>query len=221
MRIVRKFGYGLLMAAVPALAGAQQAATSRSSFQDSWYWGAKGGIASFDPDGAGRVSASSVGAEWLITRSRGALYLAVDQSFFDKTAGVFDPTVTGSVRPVAISDMRRYSAGLLAFPVDFGGLRPYAGVGLAINVIQNADPSGNFVDEDSQNEVFERVAEQTSRVSAVFTGGLHINLGRAALFGQASAMPTRRNFLIAGSTHTFVLEAGLRYNLASAIEPLK
>lgn len=221
MRIVRKFGYGLLMAAVPALAGAQQGATPRSSFQDSWFWGAKGGVASFDPDGAGRVSASSVGGEWLITRSRGALYLSVDQSFFDKVAGIYDPTVAGSVRPVDISDMRRYAAGLLAFPVDLGGIRPYAGLGLSVNVIQKADPNGTFVDVDSQEDVFSRVHEQTSKVSAVFTGGLQINLGRAALFGQASAMPTRNNFLISGASYTYVFEGGLRINIASAIEPLR
>lgn len=221
MRIVRKFGSWLLVAAVvPAMAGAQQAANPRHAFEDSWYWGAKGGIASFDPSGGGRVSASSVGAEWMITRSRAALYLSVDQAFFDETAGIFDPSVGGSVRPVSINDMRRYGVGLFAFPIA-GSVRPYLGLGLSLNVIQNADPSGTFVNQGSQTAVFDRVADQTSKVSAVFTGGLQANAGRMAFFAQASAMPTRNNFLISGSSHTFVIEGGIRYNLAQAIEQLK
>ncbi|MBC7897794.1 MAG: hypothetical protein H7066_20410 [Cytophagaceae bacterium] len=220
MRIVRKLGYTLLVAIVPTVASAQ-AAQPRNSFDDSWYWGAKGGVASFDPNGSGRVTAPSMGAEWLITRSRAALYISIDQAMFDETAGVYDPSVQGSVRPVSISDLRRYGAGLYAFPVAINNIRPYLGFGLSINVIQDADPKGTFVSSNSQDSVFNAVQEQTSKVSAVFTGGAQVNFGRIALFGQASAMPTRNNFLFAGASHTFVLEAGLRYNLARAIEQLK
>lgn len=220
MRIVRKLGFTLLVAIVPTVAGAQ-AAHPRTAFEDSWYWGAKGGIASFDPNGGGRVNASSVGAEWLITRTRAGLYVSVDQAFFDEVAGVYDPTVQGSVRPVSISDLRRYSAGLLAFPIAHNNIRPYLGIGLSVNVIQNADPRGTFVSTASQDSVFNSVNELTSKVSAVFTGGAQVNFGRIALFGQASAMPTRNNFLFSGASHTFVIEAGLRYNLARAIEQLK
>jgi hypothetical protein len=219
MRIVRKLGFTLLVAIVPTVAAAQ--AAPRTAFEDSWYWGAKGGIASFDPNGSGRVNASSVGGEWLITRSRAGLYISVDQAFFDEVAGVYDPSVQGSVRPVSISDLRRYSAGLLAFPIARNNLRPYLGIGLSINVIQDADPRGTFVSTASQDSVFNSVHRLTSKVSPVMIGGAQLNLGRVAVFGQASAMPTRNNFLFAGASHTFVVEAGLRYNLARAIDPLR
>jgi hypothetical protein len=219
MRIVCKFGLGFLMAVAPALAAAQQPATARTGFDDSWFWGIRGGMTSLDA-GAGRVSAPSVGAEWLITRSRGALYLAVDQSFFDEVAGIYDPSFAGSVRPVNVSDMRRYSMGLLAFPVAFDNLRPYAGLGLSVNVIQNAEPLGTFADTASQNGVFRDVNELSSKVSAIFTAGAMYQLGRAAIFAQASAMPTRNNFLLAGASHTFLFEGGIRYNLATAIDRL-
>jgi hypothetical protein len=221
MRIVRKFGYSLLLAAVPAVASAQQAATTSSSFENAWYWGAKGGIASFDPDGSGRVTATSVGGEWLITRSRAGLYLSLDHSFFDEVSSIYDPTVSGSLRSVDISDMRRYAFGLLAFPLDWGALRPYAGIGLSINVIQDATPRGSFVSDTALMDVAVQLNEQSSRISPVFTAGLQINAGRVALFGQASAMPTRRNFLIYGAERTYLLEGGLRFNLAKAIEPLR
>ncbi len=222
MRNVRRFGLGFLMALVPALVTAQQAATnSRTNFDDSWYWGIRGGMTSFDA-GAGRVSAPSVGGEWLITRTKGALYVAVDQSFFDEQAGLFDPSAPGSVRVVDVSDMRRYSMGLLAFPIVIGNsLRPYAGVGLSINVIQNAEPLGTYADTGSQNTVFRNLHEQTSKISAVFTGGAMYQIGRAAIFGQASAMPTRSNFLLNGASHTFMFEGGIRYNLSTAIDRLR
>ncbi len=219
MRIARHLALTFLVVAAPALSGAQGA--SRTSFDNSWYWGVKGGMSSFDPNGQGRINANSIGAEWLITRSRGALYLSVDQSFFDDVAGVYDPTVQGSVRPVNVSDWRRYGVGLLAFPFGGESLKPYAGLGLNINVIQNADPQGTFTTVASQNEVFEDVNRLTSKVSLTMTAGLQVQLGRAALFGQASAMPTRNNFLISGASHTFVLEGGLRFNVASAIDVLK
>jgi hypothetical protein len=220
MRIVRRFGLGFLMAVVPAFVTAQTPTNDRTNFDDSWYWGIRGGMTSFDA-GAGRVSAPSVGGEWLITRTKGALYLAVDQSFFDETSGVFDPSSPGSVRAVNVSDMRRYSMGLLAFPIVMGNLRPYAGLGLSINVIQNAEPLGTYSDTASQNTVFRDVHEMTSRISAVFTGGAMYQIGRAAIFGQASAMPTRSNFLLNGASHTFMFEGGIRYNLSTAIDRLR
>src|SRR6185503_19382746 len=126
---------------------------------------------------------------------------------------VFDATVVGSARPVDISDLRRYTIGLYAFPIEHGKLRPYAGLGLAINVIQNAVPRGTFSSVESHDGVFQRVSDQSSRASAILTGGLQYQVGRSAWFGQLSTMPTRNNFLISGSSHTFVFEFGVRYNL--------
>jgi hypothetical protein len=220
MRIHAKFGLVLAVAIVPSLVSAQQTMDTRTGFDNSWFWGAKGGVTSFNA-GAGRVSAPTIGGEWLITRSKGALYISGEQSFFDETGGVFDQSVSGSVRDVKISDMRRYAIGLLAFPVTWGELRPYAGLGVAINVIQSADPTGTYLNAQTQTLVFDRVAEQTSKVSAVLTAGAQLQFGRTALFGQVSSMPTRANFLLSGSNYTFVLEGGLRYNLATAIEALK
>lgn len=220
MRIWHRLGLVLASVVVPSFVHAQQQPVGdpRQSFNDSWYWGAKGGITQFNA-GLGRVSAPTVGGEWLITRSRGAMYISAEQSFFDEVGGVFDGSVAGAVRDVVISDMRRYAVGLLAFPTS-GSMRPYAGLGLAINVIQNADPQGTFLNEDSQTEVFQRVARQTSKVSAVLTAGLQLQAGRVAFFGQASSMPTRSDFLLSGANYTFVFEGGIRYNLANAIERL-
>ena len=127
----------------------------------------------------------------------------------------------GSARAVNISDLRSYNAGMYFYPLRYGNLRPYAGLGLSINVIQNADPQGSYTSESAQETVFTSVDEQSSRVSAKFTLGAQYQLQRVSVFAQAATLPTRRNFLINGAANTFVLEAGLRFNLLGAIEKLQ
>lgn len=220
MRIVRTVVVaGLTIAAIPALSVAQSA----NSFDNGWFWGAKGGITQFDAvdmqaGGFKTVSAVTVGGEWLITRSRGALYLSAEQSFFDEVSAVFDPTSPGAARPVTISDMRRYHIGVLAFPVSWGGARPYIGVGYAINVIQEAQPQGTFTSEEVMDSVFSRVDRQSSRATFAITAGVQLQAGPIALFGQAATMPTRDNFLINASSNTLLFEAGIRFRLSDAFD---
>lgn len=224
MRIVRTVAQALACTAlVPALVLAQATQRAADSFVDSWYWGVKGGAAMFTTGlyGDTKVTAPSVGGEWLITRTHVALNLSVEQSFFDEQAAVYDPTVAGSARAVDVSDWRRYQASMYFVPVSHGNLRPYAGLGLALNVIQNATPTGNFSSVASQDSVFAQVSRFSSRASAVFTGGAMYSLGRAAIFAQAEAMPTRNSFLINGGAYTFLFSGGVRYNVGSAIEKLK
>ena len=225
MRIARTFRLTLAVAAIlPALAVAQAPSTAVRGFDDSWFWGIKGGSTMFTTGATGnhKINAPSVGAEWLITRSHVGLYLSVEQAFFDNTAGVFDLTSAGSVRSVNIGDLRSYNAGVYFFPMKYGNLRPYAGLGISINVIQNADPQGTYASAQVQEAVFTAVDEQSSRVSPAFTLGAQAQLApRISLFGQVATMPTRRNFLINGAANTFVFEGGLRFNVAGAIEKLK
>ncbi|MFN8582456.1 MAG: hypothetical protein U0163_15960 [Gemmatimonadaceae bacterium] len=221
MRIVRTVARAVACTAfVPSLALAQ--AQSGGSFTDSWFWGIKGGASMFTVvDGASKKTAPSVGAEWLVTRTHIALNLSIEQAFFDAIAGVYDPTVAGSVRPVDIKDWRTYKGSILFFPKHYDSFHPYAGVGFAINVIQKAAPEGQFTSQSSQDAVFKQVSDYSSRSSVVFTGGAQYAVGRSSIFGQVTAMPTRTRFLISGSGYTFGFEAGLRYNVGNAIEKLK
>lgn len=224
MRIVRTFRLALAAAAViPTLVGAQAASKSPRGFENSWFWGIKGGSTMFTTGASGdaKVNAPTVGAEWVITRSKVALYLGVDQAFFDNTAAVYDASAPGSARAVNIGDLRSYNAGMFFYPLRYGNLRPYAGLGLAINVIQNADPLGTYVDAKSQAAVFTTIDDQSSRVSARFTLGAQYQVQRVALFVQGATMPTRNNFLINGAANSFVVEGGLRFNLLGAIEKLQ
>ena len=217
MRTIRTLVAGAAcIALLPAVGFAQNG----RSFTDSWFWGAKGGVTTFE-SASERVTAPHVGAEWLITRSRVALAISVEQAFFETVAGVFDPTSVGSVRAVDVADLRRYHMGLMLFPKRFGALRPYGGLGLAINVVQDAAPRGSFTSPASQDTIFRRVDDQSSRASLVVTAGLQAQYSRVSVFGQLSSMATRSNFLLNGSANTFMLEGGIRYNLVGAIESLK
>ncbi|HEX9564305.1 MAG TPA: hypothetical protein VF981_10060 [Gemmatimonadaceae bacterium] len=203
---------------VPSLAFAQGNGSS-NSIRDSWFWGINGGAMLFNAgyDEEVMVTAPSVGGEWFITRTQIALRLAVQQAFFDKQAAVYDPTV-GGARPVNVKDWRRYSAEIFFLPSGDRSLTPYLGLGLALNVLQNAAPVGSFVSEESLEEVFALVDDYSSRASLIFAAGAQYTLGRSALFVQASAMPTRQAFLLSRSQYTIGLEAGIRYNVGSAID---
>jgi opacity protein-like surface antigen len=220
MRTIRTLTVGLACAALlPAVAAAQSVPQKVRSFTDSWYWGAKGGVSMFGA-AAEDISAPSVGGEWMITRTKIAMYVSVEQSFFDTQGAVFDPTSPGSARIVDIKDSRRYNLQLFAFPKQYGAFRPYAGLGFALITIRDAQPLGTFSSTTSQDSIFATVEDESSRTTPVFTLGSQYDFQRAALFVQASTMATRNRFLINGKANTYLFEAGLRYNLVDAIEKL-
>ena len=220
MRTIRTLTAGLACAALlPAVAAAQQVPQAARSFTDSWYWGAKGGVSMFGA-AAEDISAPSVGAEWMITRTKIAMYVSIEQSFFETQGGVFDPTSPGSMRAVDISDSRRYNLQLCAFPKQYGAFRPYAGLGFALITIRDVQPEGTFASPESQDSIYADVDDQSSRTTPVFTLGGQYDWNRFALFAQASTMATRNRFLINGKANTYLFEAGLRYNLVNAIEKL-
>jgi hypothetical protein len=218
MRMVRTAAALAGLTLVPSLLWAQNG--SSGGFRDSWYWGVNGGAMMFNAgyDEDVKVTAPTVGGEWFITRTRIALRLAVQQAFFDKQAAVYDPTVAGAARPVNVKDWRRYSGEIYFLPSGEGSFKPYLGLGLALNVLQNAAPVGSFVSEESLEEVFTLVDEFSSRASLIVAAGAQFNLGRSGVFVQANVMPTREAFLLSRSQYTIGLEAGIRYNVGSAIE---
>jgi hypothetical protein len=220
MRTIRTLTAGLACVAfLPAISAAQSVPQKARSFTDSWYWGAKGGVSLFGA-AAENVSAPTVGGEWMITRTRIAMYVSVEQSFFDTQGGVFDSTSTGSVRVVDIKDSRRYNLQLFAFPKRYGSFRPYAGLGFALIMLREAQPVGTFTSPASADTVFATVDDRSSRTTPVFTLGSQYDWQRFALFVQASTMATRNRFLINGKANTYLIEGGLRYNLVDAIEKL-
>src|SRR5687768_17689422 len=127
MAIARCLASAVAFAAMIPAAGLTQ--LPRDDFKDSWFWGVKGGVISFSTTTVENRTEPVVGGEWLLTRTRGALYLALDQSLFSASSSLTD--TTGQAHNVTIRDMRRFTAAAMAFPLyfdaGFASIRPYAG----------------------------------------------------------------------------------------------
>jgi hypothetical protein len=221
MRLVRTVAATFAgMMLVPAVAFAQATNNSAAPVRDAWYWGINGGAMLFNAgyDSEQSVAAPTVGGEWFIMRQRFALRVSIQQAFFDEQTAIYDPTVSSASRPVDVKNWRRYAVEVYAMPQGDRFIVPYAGAGVALNVLQSATPVGSFVSQESLEEVFLTVDDFSSRASLVGSAGAQFNFGRSALFLQASAMPTRNSFLLNRSSYTAVLEGGVRYSFGSAIE---
>jgi hypothetical protein len=215
--MTRLFFAGLVCAAlVPATASAQRV----RDFEDSWFWGVKGGVSTFTPVYyGGSKTAATFGAEWLITRTHGALYVSADQANISTTSAVFDPTVEGSARAVTVDKLRRVGFAALAFPKQFGHVRPYAGLGLSINLINKADPLVTSDNEEISDAVYDRIDDRKSQAGFLGMGGVQMQFGRTAVFGQASFVQASSRFLLDNGLGFF--EFGVRHNFGSAREGLK
>ncbi|HEU4880171.1 MAG TPA: hypothetical protein VFT21_11995 [Gemmatimonadaceae bacterium] len=214
--MTRVFVAGLLCAAlVPATGSAQRV----RDFEDSWFWGVKGGVSAYSPTLGDSETAATFGAEWLITRTHGALYVSVDQANIEATSAVFDPTADGSVRSVAVDKLRRVGFAALAFPKQFGRFRPYAGLGLSIDLIGDAVPLISGDETSVDDAVYERIDDRKSQAALLGMGGVQAQVGRAAVFGQASFIPANKKFLLDDSMTFF--EFGVRYNFGGAREGIK
>ena len=203
------------VALIPATLSAQRV----RDFEDSWFWGVKGGVSTFSPTYGDSETAPTFGAEWLITRTHGALYIALDQANVDAVSAVFDPTAEGSVRFVEVDKLRRLSFAALAFPKRFGRFRPYAGLGLALNVIGDAEPLITDDETGVEDGVYDRIDDRKSQASFLGMGVVQAQFGRAAVFGQASFSPASNRFLLDDAMGFF--EVGIRYNFGGAREGIR
>jgi hypothetical protein len=208
-----------LIFAVMLMAPVTAAAQADRPFTDSWFWGAKVGALAFSTTRIENGFAPSVGAEWLITRNRGALYLSLDRSFFNEESSISDPQSVNGQRVVGIRDLTRLGFSLLAFPRQYDNLRPYGGVGLALAFIQSASPrddgfgSGGAV-------LAQRVEDERSRASFQLLAGIQVQLEKMSAFGQIVVLPFETNFLLNGRS-AYALETGLRFNVGRAVDNIR
>lgn len=219
MRTARRVAsVAVLAAMLPAVALTQSPRQFRQ-FKDSWFWGVKGGVISFSTATVEDKVEPVVGIEWLLTRTRGALYLALDQSLFDATSALQD--TLEQMHTVVIRDMRRATAAALAFPFSLesslGAIRPYAGVGFALNFIRTATIAALPADSAQRRDVRERLEDQRDRAAPLLILGLQLQVGPIAAFGQATAMPAEARFLLNGRPTLFA-EVGVRFNAGSSRE---
>lgn len=214
---MRSIRFLVALGALAALAPRAARAQSDRDFENSWFWGVKGGIMTFYTTDVNHAPAPLGGVDMLITRRNVALNVSLEQAFFDETGQYdeygFDGVSLGTQGRARIQDMRRFQMSVQAFPKRFGTLRPYAGAGFSLNIIQKAD----VVSSDPAADAEESIEDVRSRVAPVFTAGLQGQFRRIALFGQASIMPAKSRFFFSGG-ETFFLEGGVRWNIGSSRE---
>jgi len=237
MRLNRGLLSGLAsLALLPAVGHAQ---APGSNFSNSWFWGVSGGMMTYWTTSVAHAQAPTVGIEWLITRKHTALYVGVDQSFFKTTGATFqnvglqfaDSTLAQSTASnwqfsqlATVHNSRHLNLALMGFPGS-GPIRPYAGVGISLNFVQNAVIASNYPNSSGdpagppafwfpgyyRNQYLDQSAYW---VSPLFMAGLQIQVSRFSLFGQAKVMTTDSRHLFSDGAF-FNLQAGARYNVAT------
>jgi hypothetical protein len=180
-------------------------------FDDSWFWGVKSGVATFSPTLGGNETAATYGAEWLITRTHGGLYVSFDQANVSTTSAVLDANTSDGFRPVTVSKLNRVGFAALAFPVRFGRVRPYAGLGLSIDLVGSARPVVGVSGDSVDDAVFDRIDQYKSQAAVLGMAGVQVQFERLALFAQASVVPGQSTFLLGNNALGF-FEGGVRYN---------
>lgn len=192
--------------------GAQRA----GKFENSWFWGMKGGVNTFSTGTSTSASVPTWGLDWLITRTRGGLYVSADQSFFSRTVSRPDDASPAGKRNVRVQDMRRVDFAGVVFPAHIGSFRPYAGVGAAISLFGNAVAQTDSVGGAPGQGFLDRTESERSRASLLMMAGAQIQAGRAAIFVQETVLPSGQDFLVRSGMSFF--ELGVRYNFGRSID---
>jgi hypothetical protein len=200
------------MIVVSASANAQE----MKNFDNSWFWGFKSGINSFAVPGHGNTSTVDLGIDWVITRTRGGLYVSANQSVFERDLEFLDPTSNTGQRTIRVNDMRRITVAGLAFPKHFGGITPYAGLGFMIAVLGDARVFVDSANTFPTNSFLDEVENERSRSTAMVMAGVQIQTKRAAIFGQETVIPSNNSFLLRSVLNFF--EFGIRINFGSSID---
>ena len=185
-------------------------------FRDSWFWGAKVGTLSVGTSESGRTWAPSIGAEWLITRSSGGLWVFADHTSFDIRSSVEDGTTTTGTRPVDVRNLRRFGFAAVVSPHAFGMLRPYAGLGMSLNVIGRGVPAPDTTGNAPGSGVRTAIDDQRSRAAVLGLFGTQLQFSRAAVFAQVNATPASTRFLLNDGPMVGV-DIGVRYNFGSSV----
>ena len=222
MRSSRLVVLSLAAAAAVGLTPSVGAAQTASGFADSWYWGAYGGVIDFATSTA-RVTRPSIGAEWMITRTKFALNIFADQTYFTTTSSFANPTGAGlgTSLPASISDMRRVGFSVMLFTPEYRAFKPYFGLGYSFNLINSASLTGaNPGATPAAQDSISQAANAARSMGKVFGNvGVMYVYKKFAPFAQFTLMPTTGagDWYLNGPGMTKILSVGLRYNFGTSI----
>jgi len=205
----------VVVVATVVVSGSARAQENRN-FDNSWFWGFKSGINTFSVPGHGNTSTVDLGIDWVITRSKGGLYVSGNQSIFQRDLEFVDPSSNTGQRTIRVNDMRRITLGALAFPKHFGGITPYAGLGYTIAVLGDARVFVDSANTFPSNAFLDEVERERSRSAVVGIGGIQIQASKMAIFAQETIIPSNPGFLFNSVLNFF--EFGIRLNFGSSID---
>jgi hypothetical protein len=225
MRSMKTFAAAALLVVSAMTTAEGQAARP---FRDSWFWGLQTGAVGYtypdlnDPNLTTVSSfAPTIGLDWLITRHKGGLYVAVSQAFLSTRGLIVNgPTSADSgFRTVEVKNLRRFELAAMAFPGDYLRLHPYVGAGFAFQYIGSAVPDGPYTQQRQVDYAVSAVNEVKAAIGPAFIGGAQYRLKRLSAFGQFTVSTVARDFLLAnGKTVSFATQIGVRYNIGTSIE---
>jgi len=215
---MRRTRFGLLAAVPLSLCFAASAlqAQQEQLFQNSWFWGLHAGSTSIGTPNSSTSQAGTIGADWMITRTTGGLYLAYDQASFTRTSGIADATAANGIRPVSVRDLRTVSIGGLAFPWHSNRFRPYAGGGYALSIVGSAAVQPDSLNTPAPSGAAQVVDDARSRSSLFAIVGAQWQIHLTAIYAQASFIPSSGQFLV--TKPITALSVGIRYNFGSSID---
>ncbi len=220
MRLLRVLAVATGFAALlPQTSAAQDA----RQFKDAWFWGVKGGGLLYSSASTTGGSAPLVGAEWLITRKNGGLYVSFDQAFLTTTGGFIDRDADSIfVRNVTLKNLRRVTMAGMVFPGQTRNLHPYAGAGLSFNQIGGAALLNGSTSSARYLIAQDSIQSKKVAFSPIFLAGIQARFKPMSLFVQGTASPIQRSFFLSNgnSARSFnlSLELGARYNVGSSID---
>ena len=206
----------IAVALVATVVVSASANAQNRNFDNSWFWGFKTGINTFSVPGHGNTSTVDLGIDWMITRTKGGLYVSANQSVFERDLEFLDPTSLSGQRTVRVNDMRRLTVAGVAFPKHFGGITPYAGLGYTIAVLGDARVFVDSANSFPNNAFLDQVESERSRGAVMGMAGIQIQTRRAAIFAQETMLPSNSRFLFSSVLSFF--EFGVRYNFGSSID---
>jgi hypothetical protein len=206
-----------------ALLPQSSAAQDGRQFKDAWFWGLKAGALSYSSNSTDNGGAPLVGAEWLITRTRGGLYLSFDQAFLTTTGGFRDRDPDSSyIALTRLKNLRRYTLAAMGFPLQRRNLHPYGGLGLSLNHIGGAALQTGPANPARYAIALDSIQSKKAAISPIFIGGVQVRYRPMSGFVQVTASPMQQGFFLANpnsnKAFNFSLEFGARYNVGSSIE---
>jgi hypothetical protein len=211
-----------LAIAIAALALVPQVGSAQLGrrFENAWFWGAKGGMLVYSTVNVSNAVAPVFGAEWVITRRHGGLYVSVDHGLMTEQAQYLNAAMLPdtSIMDMELKDIRRYNMAAMVFPDMGRWIRPYVGLGASLTQVSRATNRTPYDSPDEELITEWLISEYKATLSPMSIVGVQLRLPLASIFGQATAMQTPQQFFLRGeNSFTYSLEVGVRYNVGSSI----